>query len=65
MKKVYNNGPRQNLQYGGMSMGTTLGTTMGKKRQMDVTPMRTKMGGGQMAGMTGMMYGGKPNKRSR
>ena len=66
---VYYNGPRQRLQYGGMSMGTTLGTTMGQKPQMPTTRNTTQVspspmmnqGMGNM-GKVGMRYGGKKRK---
>ena len=67
--KVYYNGPRQRLQYGGMSVGTTLGTTMGQKPQMPATRSTTQVspnpmmnqGMGNM-GKVGMRYGGKKRK---
>ena len=56
----YYNGPRQRMNYGGMSMGTTLGTTMGQKPQMPNSRMRTVLG--DQPTLTGMKYGGKMKK---
>ena len=59
--KTYYNCPRQRMMYGGMSMGTTLGSTMGQKNQMASNRMRTTMGNNPM--MQPMMYGGKKSKK--
>jgi|TARA_Y100000991_G_scaffold215668_1_gene207246 hypothetical protein len=49
------------MMYGGMSMGTTLGSTMGQKDQMKSNRMRTTMGNNPM--MQPMKYGGKKQKK--
>ena len=59
--KTYYNVPRQRMTYGGMSMGTTLGSTMGQKDQMKSNRMRTTMGNNPM--MQPMKYGGKKQKK--
>jgi len=59
--KTYYNGPRQRMNYGGMSMGTTLGSTMGQKNQMESNRKRNMMGNNPM--MQPMMYGGKKSKK--
>ena len=61
--KTYYNGPRQRMMYGGMSMGTTLGSTMGQKDQMKSNRMRTTMGNNPM--MQPMKYGGKKQKKKQ
>ena len=48
------------MNYGGMSMGTTLGSTMGQKPQMPNSRMRTVLG--DQPTLTGMKYGGKMKK---
>ncbi len=62
--KTYYNGPRQRMNYGGMSMGTTLGSTMGKKNQMKDNRMQTMKANNPMNQQpTMMMYGGKKSKK--
>lgn len=62
--KVYYNGPRQRMNYGGMSMGTTLGSTMGQKPQMASNRMQTMKANNPMNQQpTMMMYGGKKHKK--
>ena len=67
--KVYYNGPRQRMNYGGMSMGTTLGSTMGQKNQMTSNRMQTMKANNPMNQLpmnqqpTMMRYGGKKSKK--
>lgn len=62
--KTYYNGPRQRMNYGGMSMGTTLGSTMGQKNQMTANRMQTMRANNPMNQQpTMMMYGGKKSKK--
>ena len=67
--KVYYNGPRQRMNYGGMSMGTTLGSTMGQKNQMTSNRMQTMKANNPMNQQpmnqqpTMMRYGGKKSKK--
>ena len=62
--KTYYNGPRQRMNYGGMSMGTTLGSTMGQKNQMTAIRMQTMRANNPMNQQpTMMMYGGKKSKK--
>tara|TARA_R100001443_G_scaffold7639_1_gene16969 strand:+ start:34085 stop:34279 length:195 start_codon:yes stop_codon:yes gene_type:complete len=62
--KTYYNGPRQRMNYGGMSMGTTLGSTMGQKNQMASSRMQTMKANNPMNQQpTMMMYGGKKSKK--
>jgi hypothetical protein len=62
--KTYYNGPRQRMNYGGMSMGTTLGSTMGQKNQMTANRMQTMKANNPMNQQpTMMMYGGKKSKK--
>ena len=63
--KTYYNGPRQRTMYGGMSMGTTLGSTMGQKNQMKDNRMQTMKANNPFNQQSSpmMKYGGKKQKK--